>query len=83
MSAETTQGGMWVAVADDGPITLGVEPEARRAEITFFGSFEVSLSLSERSIFRCQALCAEALREMRAVGDDPERSWMQPAAPSG
>jgi hypothetical protein len=80
---EAVRGGMWVALADGDAISVKTDDDGGRyAQLTFFGSFEVSLSMSEQAIAQCRDVCAEALREMRAVGDDSTRSWMHRAAPS-
>jgi hypothetical protein len=81
-NSEAVHGGLWLMPADSSRVTVKVEPGGHHAEITFFGPFEVSLSMSEQVIVRCGEACAEALRAMRAVDDDPRLSWMHRAAPS-
>lgn len=82
-TTEAARGGMWVALTDDSTISVTTEEGGGRyAQLTFFGSFEVSLSMSEQALARCRDVCAEALREMRSVDDDSTRSWMHRAAAS-
>lgn len=75
-------GGMWAVLDDDSRIKVEPEPDGHGAEITFFGSFEISLSMSEQCLTRFRDLCAKALREMPAAEEDAGASWMHPAAPS-
>ncbi len=79
---EPVRGGMWASLDDASRIKIDTDPGGRHAEITFFGTFEVSLSLSERAVAQCHDLCAKALREMHADNEPEGRSWLHQAAPS-
>jgi hypothetical protein len=61
-------------------ISLKVEPADRHGEITFFGSFEVSLGMTEEAMIKCRDLPSKALRDIHE--EQAEQSWMHPAAPT-
>lgn len=76
----TPHGGMWVTLDDNSKIHCKVEPVTGFAEFSFFGSVEVSLSMSEASLVRCRDMFTTALDNLHR--DEDERSWMHPAAPT-
>lgn len=80
MDRGIVRGGMWAALDDRSRINLKVEPADRHGEITFFGSFEVSLGMTEEAMITCRDLLSKALREIQEAQE--ERSWMHPAAPT-
>lgn len=82
INTKAVRGGMWATLEDDSRVGINSDAEERRAEITFFGSFEISIDMSEQTLVQCRDLCAKALREMPAAEEDAGPSWMHPAAPS-
>ncbi|WP_434452196.1 hypothetical protein [Lentzea sp. E54] len=80
MESGFVRGGMWAALDDRSRINLKVKPADRHGEITFFGSFEVSLGMTEEAMIKCRDLLSDALRDMHE--EQTERSWMRPAAPT-
>ncbi|MBP2339725.1 hypothetical protein JOF41_005903 [Saccharothrix coeruleofusca] len=79
---DVVHGGMWAVLGDESRIKIKPEPDGNGAEVTFFGSFEISLSMSESTLTRFRDLCAKALRDAPVFEEDAEPSWTHPAAPS-
>jgi hypothetical protein len=80
MEAGIVRGGMWATLDDGSRIKLKLERDDRHAEITFFGSFEVSLGMTEKTMIKCHDLLSQALHDIHE--GEVEQSWMHPAAPT-
>jgi hypothetical protein len=77
-----TRGGMWTSRDDDSKIQTRVEPGEYYGEVNFFGSFEVSIGMSEKTMVRCRDLLTEALRDMHDDEGAQQESWLHKAAPT-
>lgn len=74
------RGGVWTSLDDDTRLGCRVEHDGSYAVVNFFGSFEVSLGMTETTLVRCRDLFTKALQDMRT--DEGERSWLHRAAPT-